>query len=170
MSISFLRFKQRTQPDLDAWIERSARSLQPLGFTPGTIILRALRHDETRFRPEFITPLDLLCQTLADRLSCHYQPDHILKSRITLPGKHLTRTQRNNQLKDLFLIPHPITSLPPPPFLLIDDILTTGATMRALFRTLRCRYPASPICAFTLTRADYQAPTPSKSPSLPPKS
>jgi ATP-dependent DNA helicase RecQ len=155
MSISLLRFKQRSQPDLDAWIERAARLLKPLNFAPDTIILRALRHDEISVRPEFTTSLDLLSQSLADHLHCRYQPAHLLKSRITLPGKHLTRRQRDNQLKDLFLIPDPITSLPPPPFLLIDDILTTGATMRALFYTLNNHYPASPISAFTLTRAVY---------------
>jgi predicted amidophosphoribosyltransferase len=49
--------------------------------------------------------------------------------------------------------PTPLT--PSTPLLLIDDILTTGTTMRALISTIRRDYPVCPIRAFTLTRADY---------------
>jgi predicted amidophosphoribosyltransferase len=158
ISISLLKFKQRAQPDLDAWIECAVQHLQPLNLDPDTIILRALRHDETTVRTEFPTALDLLGHTLAARLDCHYQPTHLLKSKTTLPNKHLTRHQRRNQLQDVYNIPNPITTIPQPPFLLIDDILTTGATMRALIHTLRQYYITSPIRAFTLARVDYHSP------------
>ena len=52
-SLSLIRFKQRTQPDLDVWIEHAARLLATLHFPPETIIIRALRHEETTVRPEF---------------------------------------------------------------------------------------------------------------------
>ena len=51
--------------------------------------------------------------------------------------------------------PRPATPLSSnPPFLLIDDILTTGTTMRMIIRPLRHNFPLSPIRIFTLARAN----------------
>jgi predicted amidophosphoribosyltransferase len=160
LSLSLLKFKQRIQPDLDAWIACSTQLLANLPFSPDTLILRALRHDETTPRMEFPSALDLLGHSLAGRLHCRYLPTLLTKTRMTLPGKHLTRTQRRSQLLDVYQLTTTLSDLSPStPFLLIDDILTTGATMRALIRTLRDHYPDCPITTFTLTRADYQAST-----------
>ncbi|HEV3415004.1 MAG TPA: phosphoribosyltransferase family protein [Puia sp.] len=197
ISLSLVKFKQRIQPDLDAWIACSADLLGNLSFSPDTIIIRALRHNEISARPEFPCALDLLGHTLAARLHCRYLPELLSKTRPTLPGKHLTRQQRRAQLENVYQVaaipligvatPEPGTAPPPStspiqptpapqsttttpdptptplppttPVLLIDDILTTGATMRALILTLRNHYPGCPIMAFTLTRADYQSPS-----------
>jgi predicted amidophosphoribosyltransferase len=173
LSQSLLNFKQRIQPDLDAWIDCSVQSLGALPFSPDTIILRALRHDETTARMDFPSALDLLGNSLATRLRCRYLPTLLTKSRPTLPGKHLTRRGRRSQLQDVYQLittppsPTPDADLtgsapdannltPSTPFLHIDDILTTGATMRALISTIRQHYPDCPIKTFTLTRADYR--------------
>jgi predicted amidophosphoribosyltransferase len=177
LSFSLLRFKQRIQPDLDAWIDCSRQLLGRLPFSSDTIILRALRHDEITARTDFPSALDLLGHSLAIDLRCRYLPGLLSKSRTTLPNKHLTRRQRRTQLLDVYHLstspvhlraPEPPAEAPETsakagltpttPFLLIDDILTTGATMRALIRTLRHHYPACPIKTFTLTRADYHCP------------
>jgi predicted amidophosphoribosyltransferase len=117
-------------------------------------------------RTDFPSALDLLGHSLAIHLNCRYLPGLLGKSRTTLPNKHLTRRQRRSQIQDVYhLTTSPAETLakadpitPTTPFLLIDDILTTGTTMRALIRTLRQHYPASPIKTFTLTRADYHCP------------
>src|SRR5579863_8710257 len=153
LSLSLLKFKQRIQPDLDAWIDCSARLLGRLHFPTDTIIIRPLRHDETTARPDFPSALDLLGQTLAMQIGCRYLPTLLTKSRATLPNKHLTRRERWSQLRDVYHITtiptsttaalsNPISNRPPSsPFLLIDDILTTGTTMLALISTLRRAYP-----------------------------
>ena len=164
LSLSLLKFKQRIQPDLDAWIDCSRQLLGHLSFSPDTIIIRALRHDETTARPDFPSALDLLGHSLAIHLHCRYLPTLLAKSRTTLPNKYLTRRERRSQIQDVYhLAPTPTNTssdplTPATPFLLIDDILTTGATMRALIRTLRHRHPVCPIKTFTLTRADYRCP------------
>jgi predicted amidophosphoribosyltransferase len=165
LSLSLLRFKQRVQPDLDAWIDCSRQLLSRLPFSSDTIIIRALRHDEITARTDFPSALDLLGQSLAIHLRCSYLPSLLSKSRTTLPNKHLTRRQRQSQIQDVYrFTTSPAEALakagltPTIPFLLIDDILTTGTTMRALIRTLRHHYPACPIKTFTLTRADYHCP------------
>ena len=168
VSLSLIRFKQRLQPDLDAWIDGATQLLGALSFSADTIILRALRHDETTARTDFLSALDLLGQRLAIRLNCRYLPALLTKSRTTLSNKHLSRTDRRSQLQGVYHLttdvpttgaPNPSTTEPPhfitpsTPFLLIDDILTTGATMKAIILTLRTAYPSCPITAFTLTRA-----------------
>jgi ATP-dependent DNA helicase RecQ len=164
-SHSLLKFKRRIQPDLDAWIERSLEVLKKISLSCETIILRALQHDELFARTEFPAALDILGQTLAGHFNCRYLPSLLLKSRTTLPCKQLTRGQRLAELRDVYSIaPLPPTQSPPnqtviadtpPPFLLIDDILTTGATMRTLIQVLRRQFSSCPIRIFTLTRADY---------------
>jgi predicted amidophosphoribosyltransferase len=157
LSLSLVKFKQRIQPDLNTWIEDAAQLLSRLSFSPDTIIIRALRHDETCARPEFPSALDLLGQSLATSFHCRYIPTLVSKSRVTLPNKHLTRRERRSQLRDVYHVATASLS-PLTPFLLIDDILTTGATMRALISAICCVYPDCPIHAFTLTRADYAWP------------
>lgn len=164
LSLSLIKFKQRIQPDLDAWIDCSIRLLGQQHFSPDTIIIRPLRHDETTARPDFPSALDLLGQSLASHLRCRYLPTLLSKSRPTLPNKHLTRRERSSQLRDVYQltatlhptgVPNPPDLTPNTPFLLIDDILTTGTTMRALISTIRRDRPNCPIKVFTLTRADY---------------
>ena len=160
LSHSLLNFKQRIQPDLDAWIDCSVQVLGALPIPPDTIILRALRHDETTARMDFPSALDLLGNSLSTRLRCRYLPTLLTKSRPTLSGKHLTRHERRSQLQDVYKVAAPTPTFPPfTPFLLIDDILTTGTTMRALISTIRHHYPDCPIKTFTLTRADYSNPS-----------
>ena len=167
LSGSLLRFKRRIQPDLDAWTDCSLEVLRDIPLppdsiplSPDTIILRALGHEETSAGHGFPTALDHLGEKIATRFGCRYLPSLLLKSRVTLPCKHLFRRQRLDELRDVYNIatepttPHP-NALTSPPFLLIDDILTTGTTMRMIIRALRARFPACPIQIFTLARADY---------------
>lgn len=156
LSLSLIKFKQRVQPDLGTWIDEAVHRLDGLPFSPDTIIIRALRHDETIVRPDFPSALDLLGQSLALHHHCRYLPTLLTKCRTILPSKHLTRRERRSQLEDVYRLAENHDPLAPAtPFLVIDDMLTTGTTMRALITTLRSGYPAAPIRAFTLTRAGY---------------
>jgi predicted amidophosphoribosyltransferase len=181
-SQSLLKFKRRIQPDLDAWIDCSLEVLKEISLSPDTIILRALSHDETTLsltRSTFPAALDIFGDALARRFGCPYLPSLLLKSRPTRPCKELSREQRLAELRNIYsvdpAIPIPILpiappsaspllpstgettpdSSPPPSFLLIDDILTTGTTMRMLIRALRRQFPRCPIRIFTLARSDY---------------
>jgi ATP-dependent DNA helicase RecQ len=186
LSRSLLKFKRGIQPDLDAWIESTIEIFHNIPISPGTIIIRALRHDETQVHespPSSPTPfsppsspvspspppycLDLLGQALATRFQCQYLPSLLCKSRTTLSNKGLTRDQRETELKKVYYInpealplaaspvsAHP-TSPSNPPFLVIDDILTTGATIRAIIHTLHQTFPLSPLQIFTLAKVDH---------------
>jgi predicted amidophosphoribosyltransferase len=162
LSLSLLKFKHGLQPDLDVWIDCAQKELDSLPWQPDTLILRALRHDETTFAPSHPTPLDLLGQALATRFHCHYQPGLLRKSRPTRPCKDLPRYQRMAELQDTYIFTPPslihISPSPPStssPILLIDDILTTGTTLRTIIRAIREHCPDSPLLAFTLAKANY---------------
>lgn len=224
-SRSLLKFKRRSQPDLNAWIDCSLEVLKESPPSPDTIILRALHHDETIIpavtrpstepsptvtgidtvttlpgnsitpatRTTFPTALDILGDSLAHHFNCRYLPSLLLKTRPTLSSKHLSREQRLAELRNTYQIapsalasipspatlpptstippptpgftPPPTSTIPPPTpgftppptpqFLLIDDILTTGTTIRMIIRTLRRTFPQCPIRIFTLARSDY---------------
>jgi predicted amidophosphoribosyltransferase len=185
LSGSLLRFKRRIQPDLDAWTDCSLEVLRDIPvppdsipMSPDTIVLRALGHEETSAGHGFPAALDLLGEKIATRFGCRYLPSLLLKARFTLPCKYLFRRQRLDELRDVYTVApapwpkpaatntlHPVP-LASPPFLLIDDILTTGTTMRMIIRALRARFPACPIQIFTLARADYN---PAFNQSTPPR-
>ena len=167
LSRSLLLFKLGHQPDLDAWIDCTLESLAPLPWRPDTIIIRALQHDETTLPDPASSSnssssshspnsMDLLGQALAARLHCRYLPGLLRKSRSTRPCKELSRYQRITELRQAytFTLPDP-TPTPPSPILIIDDILTTGATLRTIIRAIRQQSPRSPLRTFTLAKADY---------------
>jgi ATP-dependent DNA helicase RecQ len=186
LSRSLVKFKRGIRPDLDAWIQCSLELLRNIPLSPGTIIIRALRHDETQVHETQVhetqqvqeTPpasLDLLGHALAAAFHCQFLPSLLRKSRPTLSNKGLTRLQRETELKDVYSIapealasssppsaPLPSSLLPfsapsNPPFLLIDDILTTGTTIRTIIHTLHHSFPLSPLQIFTLAKVDYDA-------------
>ncbi|HEY4288645.1 MAG TPA: hypothetical protein VGN00_16180 [Puia sp.] len=159
-SRSLLKFKRCIRPDLDAWIESTLEVFHNIPLSSGTIIIRALRHDETRVNTSPPSALDLLGQALAAGFQCQYLPSLLQKSRPTLSNKGLTREQRETELNEVYSIPPGIlpTNLSNPSFLLIDDILTTGATIRAIIHTFHQTFPLSPLQIFTLAKVDHPSP------------
>jgi len=168
LSRSLLKFKRGIQPDLDAWIRSALEVFHNIPLSPDTIIIRALRHDETQVQGAPSSSLDLLGQALSTPFQCQYLPSLLRKSRPTLNNKGLTRDQRETELNDVYSIatenlPLAMASSPattphlpiPPPFLLIDDILTTGTTARTIIHTLQQSFPLSPIQVFTLAKAEH---------------
>jgi predicted amidophosphoribosyltransferase len=186
LSYSLLKFKRGLQPDLNAWISCSLEMLAPL-IPPGRTILRALHHDETAVREENPTSLDKLGKTLALHLQGRYTPRLLRKFRVIPPIKQLSREERTAGLKDLYSAAPSITPYsqssnalshqspqpsnthsPQPSFLIIDDILTTGATMKTIIGSLLKVYPGAGLDIFTLARADYDTRL-TQPPSLPGK-
>ena len=150
LSRSLMKFKRGAQPDLDAWIDCARHTLTEYPPSSETILVRALGHRETSLRDARPTSLDLLCQTLARDFDCRYSPTLLSKTSETPANKGLSRQERTAQLLDVYSADLSTLTTPPAasvaattdlptipataptpsiPFLLIDDILTTGATI-----------------------------------------
>ena len=81
----------------------------------------------------------LLARALAVRLGWRYQPGILRRSRPVLGQHHLGRQLRLANQEGAFLASPPMwwQRSPRPPLLLVDDILTTGATAGAASLSLR---------------------------------
>jgi hypothetical protein len=150
---------------------------RPCPIIPGSTILRALHHDETAVAGNAPVSLDQLGSALASRFQCLYSPSLLHKSRPTREVKGLTRQQRETELRDLYYIDTTIPNDPSPgarpdagpetrptadqkshpPFLIIDDVLTTATTIRTIIGAVLRHYPYAPLSVFTLAKADYDS-------------
>jgi predicted amidophosphoribosyltransferase len=163
LSHSLLKFKQSRQPDLEGWIDCALEIGSDMPIPPGATLVRALHHNETAI-PVSPAALDLLGQRLAARLQHHYHPRLLQKTRTTRPVKSFAKPQREEELQGIYSVNLTYAaSLPQPPshWLVIDDLLTSGTTIRAIIQAIRHPCPDTPISIFTLTRADTTTPTPS---------
>lgn len=183
-SYSLLQFKRGRQPYLNNWIDSSLEMLTdasgpatPPIIPPGCIILRALHHDETFVCEDSPTSLDKLGKALAGHFQGHFLPGLLKKSLPTQPVKGLSREERMSLLEGLYsVVDVSISVIPDNPdgshilsdpespnihFLIIDDVLTTGITMKAIISALRRAYPNACPAIFTLAKA---APNPPPNP------
>ncbi|MBS1664809.1 MAG: hypothetical protein JST68_27430 [Bacteroidetes bacterium] len=160
-SHSLLKFKRGLQPDLDNCIRLTLEAFQEISLSRDTVILRALYHNETQVRPD--TPLDRLSQAIADQFHCRYLPSLLHKTRPAQSNKILNQEERQNELRNIYRFTAKPPLTPHTPLLIIDDILTTGSTIRAIIDIL----PPSSIGIFTIALADnnfYPGETPPSSP------
>lgn len=138
---------------------------------PGAILVRALHHQETTVAEGKLTSLDRLGSALAVHFQCFYHPGLLCKSQNAREMKGLSQNQREQELKGLYYLdavyyttiitpiimesPHFIKESPH--FLVIDDIFTTGTTVKMIIGALTSYFPLSTVCIFTLAKADYDA-------------
>lgn len=157
VSRSLLKFKRGAQPDLGNWIDRTLNGFRetPVLLPPDSVIIRALRHKETLPISDPPSSLDHLGQALSVQLDAPYHPHLLYKTRATLINQGLTRQQRSSELQDVYQV-DPATLLPranaPTSILLLDDILTTGATILSILQTLTNGFPNCTVTVFTLAK------------------
>jgi predicted amidophosphoribosyltransferase len=154
-SHSLLKFKQGQQPDLDGWIDCGVEAIATVPLPSSTVIIRALHHNETIALTERPNSLDLLGIALAARIQTRYQPSLLLKHRTTRPIAALTREDRAAELHNIYYVGEAGDA--PRSILILDDILTTGTTIKAILAALLPRFPFCAFNVFTLARAMYDA-------------
>ena len=168
LSRSLLKFKRGSQPDLANWIDRTLRGFleAPAPLPPNTLLIRALRHQETRPVSDPPSSLDQLGYALARQLSTAYLPHLLYKTHTTPLNQALTREERTAGLQDVYQVDPtallttptpgsailPATPTPPTSILLLDDILTTGATILSILQPLKNAFPDCTVTIFTLAK------------------
>jgi ComF family protein len=93
-----------------------------------------------------------LARPLAAALNLPLLPDLLARGRETIPQTQLDRTVREKNLKGVFVCAEKVQGLH---ILLVDDTMTTGATMREAAQTLLCAGAAS-VSAALVSRTPYR--------------
>jgi len=118
------------------------------------LLTRALSHDELKvnLNTDYRTPLGYLCARTARLLRSRYAAGMIQKINLTPPLKGLSKDERWNVIKDNFKVSDGFNRRRFKQFWFVDDVITTGATARAVWKALLEFYPDIDFRVFALAR------------------
>jgi hypothetical protein len=133
VSERLLDFKDNVEPITSKWVEIAEQELK--GSISVDLTLRVLASDETTTTGG--TSMDKLGRLLQTRQGILYLPNCLIKNRQTRPLKSLPKTERQSELAGVydFSAPHGINNNPLR-ILLLDDVLTTGTTIKEIKRAI----------------------------------
>lgn len=130
-----LKFADRT--DLAPWMSRFILRISEGRITKNSIIVPVPLHRRRLFIRRYNQSAEL-ARHLAKLTSAHYRPDLLLRSRATLQQVGLGAKERENNVRGAFRIPKGFgIHIKGRHLVLIDDVYTTGATIRACARVLK---------------------------------
>lgn len=155
LSSSLLRFKAGLGPDSDAWTAYALEALRKRGFSPGVLVVRALHHQETFLTGREGSSLDVLAAGIARRFGGRYAPLLLGKRRVTRTCRELpTKAERIAELRGVYYW-RGRTDLGRwgQKVLILDDIVTTGATTSAILAVVHEALPEASLLVYSLARA-----------------
>jgi ComF family protein len=143
-----LKYEQLTSlaAPLGTWL---ADHVTRLGWPPSLIAPVPLHAD--RLAARGYNQAALLGQALAATLDWPWQPDLLTRQRATPSQVGLNYQERQANVKDAFVLNQPLPD-PHPAILLVDDVFTTGATIRACADVLQAA-GTGPVRAVVVGRA-----------------
>jgi hypothetical protein len=143
VSESLLKFKDNEYPDTERWIKKASKEL-PKFISGIDVILRVLGSDELDANDGY-TSLDELCESLELALEgSEYMPNVLKKTDYTNELKYMSKADRLSELEDVYYIDNS-DELEGKTILLVDDILTTGSTLKSIMKSLE-----EEVCDFSL--------------------
>ncbi len=154
LSKSLIRFKSGSPIDVEAWTECFLSEIKKLSFKKEILVLRALSSDEMKVYSSNGTQLDKLALRLANLVTGTYQPELLYKTRKTKSMKFLSLYDRIKELQNVYAFTGQSSFKE---ILILDDILTTGTTMKEIVKAIRQVSRSSSITLFTLASTDHQA-------------
>lgn len=155
LSESLIRFKSKRRIDVEAWTACSCLELAKKFRSKKLYILRALASDETHVSAASRTALDWMALKMVSSLDGIYEPHCLSKKRSTRSLKRLTKTERENEIENVFRFD--LVDIDPKfEILVIDDIMTSGTTMAEIFNAIRKSGCNLPVSGFTLAHTAYQ--------------
>lgn len=150
-------FKDGNEGAIDRWVNKTielSESLPKIDF-----VVRALGHAELDTSVNG-SPLDLLGSRLAASIDASYRPDCIQKSRILVKSTKCSAKEREQQAHGVYTVDRDIigfANYADLTFLVVDDVLTSGATTRDISRALSDTYPRARIYIFTLVKTVHRS-------------
>lgn len=143
-------FKKGKEAAVRHFIVKALAFLEHHEMDEHLTILRPLHSHETYIRCEAPTPLDRLGWSLATVFDCLYTQDVLQKIRTTQPVKSLTIEQRVAELNGVYRIDTKNYDFNNQKLLIIDDVVTTGATVCSIISTILKAFPLAKINVLSL--------------------
>jgi hypothetical protein len=154
LSQSLIQFKNGVSPHRQAWVECALAELKKITALEGAMIIRALNHDELSVPDTSHRAMDELGTALGHSLAGWYLPAALCKIAPTPKLSSLSLHDRREAMKEVyrFMLPRRM----PPEVLVLNDIVTSGTTVRSIVCAIRKVVPDTvPITLFTLAATDY---------------
>lgn len=151
LSKSLLRFKDGREPDLRAWIDCCVSELKPKFSNQNVSIIRALAHSE--IMAVEVNPMGRLCKHLSEFVGVWDATAALSKLKPTNKLSRLPKRERYEQSIGNYMVESGL--VPSKRILIIDDILTSGATMTAIINAIRQSIQSARIKVFTFAVSDY---------------
>lgn len=147
LSKSILEFKNGHKVHVSVWVDCAVSELSKTLIKEGAVIIRALGHREKTAAGK--TSLDSLGKKLAETFHVQYLPSLLTKPstpKLTMLKRHERAEALSNR--------YSFSGNGFKEILIIDDILTTGATMCSIANAIRTISNSCPIKIFTLAATD----------------
>lgn len=144
LSKTLLAFKAGNFHARHFWLDQILNSYQQLFTKEGNaLIIRSLGHNEldVDLNMDYKNPLGFLSYRLAKAINCRYAAGLIHKKNVTPPLKGLNKEERWKEVKDNFGLSQLFRPGLYNTVWFVDDVITTGATARAIWKALLDFYP-----------------------------
>ena len=148
LSSYLLQFKDNNQTAVKNWSDFAATSLRNSGVN-FKIIVRALGSSEIFAHTG--TPLDHLGGTIANDFGARYLPKHLSKARQNRSLKYLSAAEREQEMAGLYSFTN-YGAVSGDNILLIDDVVTTGTTLKAIYTAITRSCPNVNVYFFSLAK------------------
>jgi len=148
LSSYLLSFKDGEKNAVKHWVQFASGEFEKSDLEYD-IVIRALGSSEVKYRAG--QPLDELGQEIAKITKAVYTPQILQKKNANEPLKRLSATGRHEALRGIFAFDS--SKIPENArILIIDDVITTGATIKEICRTIKSARPDIVTELFTLTK------------------
>ena len=137
MSASMInRFKNGERYLADFFAERMAKTLKESGLFSEDLLIVCVPMTKDKRLARGYNQSEELAKSLSKLLSLDFDSEVLEKRKETTDQKHLNRKERQENVKTAFFV-HKRTFVRGKNILLVDDIMTTGATGNACARVLK---------------------------------
>ena len=132
-SKSILEFKNNNKNYVDRWVSKIKEKFTARGLKYDYIV-RVLRSNEAK--DSGTGSLSILANELAGTVNGIYLKDLLKKTRYTTKLSYLRKYQREMELKNVYYLNPEVTLKENSKLLLIDDIITSGTTIKTIISLL----------------------------------
>lgn len=152
-------FKDGKEDAVNRWMHKAselAESLPNIDY-----VVRALGHAEIEVNSSsHQTPLDRLSLKIASSLGAAYIPSLLKKNCVLVKSTKCSAKERESQVRGVYSVDTNLMDSSrndPVTFLVVDDVLTSGATTEEITRAISDAYPGARIYIFTLVKTLYRS-------------